>query len=204
LYLTDDLSELTKWQFSDSMDVIMPGDYLLIWCDEDISQGNQHTNFKLSAGGETVVLTSGNGITIIDSISYGTQISNQSFGRIQDGESEWGILYPTPAYSNIQLGTVENGIIPKNFYLFQNFPNPFNPQTIIRYNIPRNTFVSLTIYDLMGRIIAQPINAFQSQGKKFIKWDATNNHGESVSAGVYLYRVEAGDYISTRKMVLLK
>ena len=204
LYLTDDLSELTKWQFSDSMDVIMPGDYLLIWCDEDISQGNQHTNFKLSADGETVVLTSGNGITIIDSISYGTQISNQSFGRIQDGESEWGILYPTPAYSNIQLGTVENGIIPKNFYLFQNFPNPFNPQTIIRYNIPRNTFVSLTIYDLMGRIIAQPINAFQSPGKKFIKWDATNNHGESVSAGVYLYRVEAGDYISTRKMVLLK
>ena len=113
LYLTDDLSELTKWQFSDSMDVISPGDYLLIWCDEDISQGNQHTNFKLSSNGETVVLTSGNGITIIDSISYGTQISNQSFGRIQDGESEWGILYPTPAYSNIQLSTVLNGIIPK-------------------------------------------------------------------------------------------
>ena len=85
----------------------MPGDYLLIWCDEDISQGNQHTNFKLSADGETVVLTSGNGITIIDSISYGTQISNQSFGRIQDGESEWGILHPTPAYSNIQLSTVD-------------------------------------------------------------------------------------------------
>ena len=93
LYLTDDLDELTKWQFSDSMDAIMPGDYLLIWCDEDIYQGNEHTNFKLSAEGETVVLTSGNGITIIDSISYGTQISNQSFGRIQDGQSEWGVLF---------------------------------------------------------------------------------------------------------------
>ena len=131
------------------MDVIKPGDYLLVWWDEDISQGSEHTNFKLSADGEIVVLTSGNGITIIDSISYGAQIANPSFGRIQDGESEWGILHPTPAYSNIQLSTVANEIIPKNFYLFQNFPNPFNPQTIIRYNIPRSTFVSLTIYDLM-------------------------------------------------------
>jgi len=204
LYLTDNLSELTKWQLSDSIDVIMPGGYLLIWCDEDESQGNYHTNFKLSAGGETVALTSGNGITIIDSISYGTQMSNQSFGRIQDGGSEWGILYPTPAYSNIQLSIASNDIIPKNFHLFQNFPNPFNPQTIIRYNIPKSTFVTLTIYDLMGRIIAQPINSSQSPGEKFIKWNSRNQYGESVSAGVYIYKVQAGDFISTRKMVLLK
>ena len=204
LYLTDDLSDLTKWQFPDSTDIIMPGGYLLVWCDEDESQGNKHTNFKLSSDGEILVLTNDNGITIIDSISFGTQISNQSYGRLQDGENDWGILFPTPEYSNSQLNVFNNDVIPRDYHLYQNFPNPFNPTTIIRYSIPKSANVKMTIYDLMGREIAQPINAFQIIGDRFIKWNGTNRNGEPVSAGVYLYNIQSDDFVSTKKMVLLK
>ena len=204
LYLTDDLTNLTKWKFPDSMDVIMPEGYLLIWCDEDETQGIKHTNFKLNTDGEMLVLTRANGITIIDSISFGAQSSNQSYGRILDGDDVWSIMTPTPEYSNTQLNISKNDIIPRKYYLSQNFPNPFNPTTNIHYSIPRSTFVKITIYDLMGREVARPVNDFQLKGNRSVKWDAVNNQGGSVAGGIYLYKIQAGDFVKTRKMIFLK
>jgi len=204
LYLTDDLTNLTKWKFPDSMDVIMPEGYLLIWCDEDETQGIKHTNFKLNTDGEMLVLTRANGITIIDSISFGAQSSNQSYGRILDGDDVWSIMTPTPEYSNTQLNISKNDILPRKYYLSQNFPNPFNPTTNIHYSIPRSTFVKITIYDLMGREVARPVNDFQLKGNRSVKWDAVNNQGGSVAGGIYLYKIQAGDFVKTRKMIFLK
>ena len=83
LYLTDDLDNLTKWQFSSSDQYILPNEYILIWCDNDESQGLLHTNFKLSSDGELLILVNTDRSTIIDSISFGIQTSDQSFGRLQ-------------------------------------------------------------------------------------------------------------------------
>ena len=101
-------------------------------------------------------------------------------------------MSPTPEYSNSQLDISDNNILPKEYYLFQNFPNPFNPTTIIRYVIPKSTLVKITIYDLIGREIAQPINGFQSIGYKSVKWNASNKQGEPVPGGIYIYKIQAG------------
>ena len=94
--------------------------------------------------------------------------------------------------------------VPQQFVLYPNYPNPFNPVTTIRYDLSRESFVDITIYDMLGNVINNLVNINQSSGSKSIQWDATNNQGEPVSAGLYLYSIEAGDFRQTKKMILLK
>ena len=85
-----------------------------------------------------------------------------------------------------------------------NYPNPFNPITTIRYELPEDSFVNVTIYDILGNVVNNLVNANESSGYKSIQWNATNNQGEPVSAGVYLYKIQAGNFVDTKKMILLK
>jgi hypothetical protein len=94
--------------------------------------------------------------------------------------------------------------LPETFTLYQNYPNPFNPITTLRYDLPEQAFVVLTIYDMLGREIAQLVNTTQEAGFKLVQWDGSDIMGRSVSAGVYLYQIRAGEFVQTRKMVLLK
>jgi len=98
----------------------------------------------------------------------------------------------------------EEIVIPEVFVLHQNYPNPFNPMTTLQYDLPEDAQVKIMIYDLMGREIRTLVNKGQTAGFKSVVWDATNNVGEPVSAGMYLYRISAGDFTSVKKMVLLK
>ena len=90
------------------------------------------------------------------------------------------------------------------YNIHQNYPNPFNPTTSVRYDLPEDAMVNITIYDMMGRIVKTLVNGSQTAGYRTIQWDATNNEGQSVSAGLYLYTIEAGQFRQTKKMVLLK
>ena len=95
-------------------------------------------------------------------------------------------------------------IVPNNYYLHENYPNPFNPTTTLRFDLPDMSDVNLTIYNMLG----QRVRTFNMQstpaGYHSIKWNATNDYGEQVGAGVYLYQLRANHYLETRKMVLLK
>ena len=84
------------------------------------------------------------------------------------------------------------------------YPNPFNPATQIKYNLPEDSFVSIKIYDVMGRNIRSFINVNQAAGYHSVRWDAKNDVGEGVSAGMYIYTIQAGESRATKKMVLLK
>jgi len=95
-------------------------------------------------------------------------------------------------------------LTPEVFALHQNYPNPFNPTTQIRYDLPEDALVAINIYDLMGRSIKSLVNSNQSAGYRSIQWNATNNLGEAVSAGMYIYTIQAGEFRQTKKMVLLK
>jgi len=98
-----------------------------------------------------------------------------------------------------------NGIgVPKRFSLHNNFPNPFNPVTTLRYDLPENSLVIITVYDMLGRQVKTLVNQAQDAGYRSVIWDSTNNYGKPISAGIYLYQIQAGEYISTKKMVLLK
>ena len=102
------------------------------------------------------------------------------------------------------LSAYLEGLIPDEFSLHQNYPNPFNPVTTLRYDLPEADLVSITIYDMLGREVKTLINQTQEAGYRSVIWDATNDYGKPVSAGIYLYQIHAGEYISTKKMVLLK
>ena len=177
---------------------------MLIWCDDDESQGPLHTNFKLSMDGEQIKLLKSDGETIIDSLSFGPQIIDQSYGRIPDGNDEWGFMIPSPGFSNTDLSIFMSAQIPEHFDLSQNFPNPFNPSTVIRYALPKDNFVFLKVIDLMGREVTTLVNSFQTKGNKSVVWNAVNNQGLTVSAGVYFYSIESGEFMSTKKMILIK
>ena len=94
--------------------------------------------------------------------------------------------------------------LPDHFSLHQNYPNPFNPNTMLRYDLPELSFVTLTIYDLLGRTVITLVNRIEEPGYKSIVWNATDKLNRPVSAGVYLYRIEADNFRQTRKMILLK
>ena len=95
-------------------------------------------------------------------------------------------------------------IFPENFVIYPNFPNPFNPTTQIRYDLPKENIVNITIYDVMGRNIRTLMNMNQKAGYHSIQWDAKNDVGEIVAGGMYIYTIQAGDFRATKKMVLLK
>ena len=95
-------------------------------------------------------------------------------------------------------------LYPSLFYLHQNYPNPFNPITTIRYDLPEQSFVSIKIYDILGRRIRKLINTTQDAGYKSVIWDGTDELGRNVGTGSYLYQIKAGDLTQTRKMLLLR
>jgi hypothetical protein len=93
---------------------------------------------------------------------------------------------------------------PIKYSLSQNYPNPFNPITSLSYDLSENCLVNITIYDMMGRVVKTLLNGSQTAGYKSIQWNATNDRNEPVSAGLYLYTIQAGEFKQTKKMVLLR
>jgi len=89
--------------------------------------------------------------------------------------------------------------IPKEYKLYNNYPNPFNPSTKIRFDLPKSTNTKITIYDISGREIKQLINEYLSAGGYEITWTANN-----LASGVYFYRIQTENYIETKKMMLIK
>jgi len=96
--------------------------------------------------------------------------------------------------------------LPKTFALAQNAPNPFNPATAISYSVPDGTSlaVSLAVYDIRGKLVRTLVNQVKNAGTYTVFWDGSDESGVQVSSGVYFYRMMAGSFIQTRKMVLLK
>ena len=110
----------------------------------------------------------------------------------------------TEPISAILLSVDPNSSIPEVFALHQNYPNPFNPITTLHYDLPEDSYVNIIIYDLQGHRIKTLLNDEQTAGYRSIQWDATNDLGQTVAAGMYLYTIQAGDFRQTKKMVLLK
>jgi len=94
--------------------------------------------------------------------------------------------------------------IPHTFSLAQNYPNPFNARTVINYSLPKDSEVKIDIYNILGQRVKTVVDEYQLAGYKTVVWDGTNEKGSTVASGIYLYRIQAGDFTSSRKMLLLK
>jgi len=84
------------------------------------------------------------------------------------------------------------------------YPNPFNPIINLEYNLPEDLFVKITVYDMLGNVVNELVNDKQKAGSKYIQWNAVNNRGKPVSAGIYLFKIQARGFYYTKKMILLK
>lgn len=93
---------------------------------------------------------------------------------------------------------------PKDYKLYNNFPNPFNPSTKIAFELPKTSHVMLTIYDVLGREVAQIADRSYNAGYNEVTWNGLNRDGEQVASGVYFYRIAAGNWSKVMKMMMLK
>lgn len=95
-------------------------------------------------------------------------------------------------------------VLPKEFTLLQNFPNPFNPKTSITYAIPEGANVRVTIHNILGQRVRMMVDSYQEPGFKTVVWDGADESGRQVSSGLYFYRIEAGEFVAVRKMMKLQ
>jgi hypothetical protein len=104
--------------------------------------------------------------------------------------------------SGMPLALDQNLLIPTEYALFQNYPNPFNPETTIHYDLPETEFVTLVIYDILGRELVTLVNKTQPAGRYQIVWDGNNAQDTPAVSGIYFYRILTNGYSQTKKMVL--
>ena len=109
-------------------------------------------------------------------------------------------VYTTIKYSGSVIGLDPTGNnAPQTYSLSNNYPNPFNPVTTLNYSLPRSGDVSLIIYNILGEEVIRLVDGFQQAGEYNAIWNASN-----IASGIYFYRLQAGDFTETKKMVLLK
>jgi len=159
-------------------------------------------------------------------LSSKSQVSENfiiNFGYLQEEkrkELSVDLIQKTNTHSNFSLGykyydknglVIKSGMqnlkikaVPLEFALHENYPNPFNPTTQIRFDLPEMTDATITIYNMVGQVVRTFEMSSLSSGFHSVTWNATNDFGQQVSAGVYFYQLQSKEFVKTRKMILLK
>ena len=127
-------------------------------------------------------------------------------------DSAFTLVLTTPTGYVVELPAAESALsldeltssVPTKFYVQQNYPNPFNPTTTIIYDLVNDSNLKITVYDLKGNLIKDIYDGFQKAGRSNAVWNATNNIGETVSSGIYLYKIQVGESFQVKRMMLLK
>ncbi|MCB1048861.1 MAG: T9SS type A sorting domain-containing protein, partial [Calditrichaeota bacterium] len=163
----------------------------------DVTPGDDNTNVVAAFGADLSGL--GGGAAVVFASGFLDPSMNQN------GEG-FGIFAALPDGNVVAFPAVSVGIeddlsvgVVSDYELSQNYPNPFNPSTTIRYAIPAAELTTLKVYNLLGQVVATLVNEVQNAGRYQIEFDASN-----LASGVYLYQIQSGSYVQTRKMVLMK
>jgi len=160
-------------------------------------------NYLFSHTGPT-----GNSGVYYDGGTFRTVFTTLEFAGMQDGttpSTKVEFLYRVLNFLGVPsgIGQAQFGI-PKVFDLKPNYPNPFNPSTTIKYQLPKAVDVQLEIYNILGQRVKTLVNKKAEPGYYEVVWDGTNDFGQKVASGLYIYRIKAGDYVKSYKMILMK
>lgn len=135
-----------------------------------------------------------------DGISNGLELQDANgswrIGQTNPGSSS---LVTNPGDKNSKPTDIDNMELVTTYRLSQNYPNPFNPSTTIKFSIPSNAFVNLEVFDITGKSVAQLINNPLTAGEHSVRFNA-----EGLSSGTYFYRIQANNFLATRKFILIK
>ena len=183
-----------------SNSVFLPESLLSVYCEENFYSHLQSSVQRLINGNTLITSAVENRIFEINHDGVITWECNIIDGSVNIPRAK---KYPIDYFNSLSYYKHNNNSR-DNFILIQNYPNPFNPVTTLRYNFPEDALVNITIYDMMGRVVSNLVNSQQRVGHKSVRWNGTNNTGQPVSAGLYIYTIQAGELTQTKKMVLLK
>ncbi|MFQ5652940.1 MAG: T9SS type A sorting domain-containing protein, partial [bacterium] len=166
------------------------------------SKGRVGQVFKFGIwGGDNEGGFGNNHVANIDD-SESTFTIHAQFGSIDPKKYDhWDYTNMKPVVTSVEL---LDDLLPKRFTLEQNYPNPFNPETSIQYSIPKAADVKLTIFNVLGQRVATLVNKQQVAGNYLVQWNGQNDAGRPVASGIYVYRISAGDFVQTKKMLFLK
>ena len=182
----------------------------LVWETPDYAKNKGLENYKIYRSE-----TSGEGYILLDSTITDTNYVDNTISYDITYYYVVSAVYTNPngesVYSNEASAMVETGIreleiipIPDVYNLSQNYPNPFNPSTVIKYQLPISSNAQLNIYNVKGQLVKTLVNETQNSGYYNITWDGKDNDNREVASGLYVYRIIAGDYTKTKRMLLLK
>ena len=134
-------------------------------------------------------------------LAFGANIGSNAKNSITQLRNTLNSLVDFPVGVEDNIAATQ---IPQGYVLGQNYPNPFNPSTTIEYTLPQRSKVAIDIYNVLGQKVRTLVDETQAAGSHSIVWDGTNQSGQSVSTGFYFYKLTAGDYIDSRKMLMIK
>ena len=179
------------------------------------------TGCHMGGGAATLNLTDYNGMMAGGvsglAVISGDHYNSELYNRITLPEGAAGSMPPNDPLSQEEINLIADWInegannleindyfLPQRFTLEQNYPNPFNPNTTILYNLSSNELISFEIFNLNGKKVRTLVNEYQNSGPKKVIWNADDNQGRQVPAGIYLYSIIAGNVKQTKKMLLVK
>jgi hypothetical protein len=165
----------------------------------NVSSGKLHLGERASRDNATVSMA----ITYVDNMIDDGSIHNDMRARKIARDINQGKLIDAGVIP-IETPDIMYADPPKRFDLSQNYPNPFNPSTTIRFQVPQTVDVRLKVYDVGGRLVRTLVDEEKKPNVYEVVWDGHDNNGSRVASGVYFYKLEAGSFVKTRKMVILK
>jgi hypothetical protein len=167
------------------------------------------TCYRMNPGTYTLGRIRFNRVDTTGCITLNMRTTVSGFSVVQDSITQWLAPADFDSLATIPAGCIRldfltgfasnNNEIPSVFKLYNSYPNPFNPSTTIKYDVPTNSFVKMTIYDILGKEVSKLVNQQMSPGRYEIVWDASK-----YASGTYLYKFEANDFVDIKKMVLIK
>ena len=199
-YMADDLVDpgamyAIPSTYPDSVTVAAHG-YILFYANKGQESSVLNLNFKLSGGGEQVGLWNPDQ-EVLDSITYGDQTTDISYGRYPDGGDNWEFMPTfTPGETNVANNIIEKDEAP---LISQNMPNPFVGSTKIRFNLATSQQVTITVYDVTGSMVAVLAKGHYNAGEHTVVWNA-----ENLPAGYYLYSIETPTGKMVKKASVIK
>ena len=182
--------------------VLSAGDFWLGYEGQDSSFSSE-----IDAIADTIILSDSNGNLLSLYVDMFQELDGVALSQSFSSEGVGCYTNPSPGYVNnacLVLSNEEQEFLPEQVILYQNYPNPFNPLTTIRFFLKNDSETSLTIYDANGKFILNLFEGFQNAGSKSFSWDGTNQSGQKVTTGIYIYRLDINGVPYNKKMIFIK